>query len=111
MHPRTSYEGFMESLRPSLETDCLGDHWMFDQAVASHGDFVVADGFFLQVCAEAAAHPDRDVLVLIDELNRCNVSSVLGDLLLTLEASRRARFTGSDHQNASASEWDAAVPV
>ena len=69
---------------------------MFDEPVAARGEFVVADGFFLKVCAQAAANPDKDVFVLIDELNRCNVSSVLGDLLLTLEASRRARFAGED---------------
>ena len=111
MHPSTSYEDFMEGLRPSMEAGALDGHLMFDQPVVSHGEFVVADGFFLAVCAAAAAHPDQDVLVLIDELNRCNVSSVLGDLLLTLEGSRRAHFTSSDHRNASAAGWDAAVPV
>jgi len=111
MHPSTSYEDFMEGLRPSVEADSPDGLLMFDQPVSSHGEFVVADGFFLRVCAEAASHPDQDVLVLIDELNRCNVSSVLGDLLLTLEGSRRARFKASDPTTASAAGWDAAVPV
>jgi hypothetical protein len=50
-------------------------------------------------------------LVLIDELNRCNVPSVLGDLLLTIEASRRATFTGSHSSGATAVDWRTAVPV
>ena len=111
MHPSTSYEDFMEGLRPSVEVDSFDHRVMFDEPIASRGEFAVADGFFLAVCAQAAANPDKDVLVLIDELNRCNVSSVLGDLLLTLEASRRARFTGADPQSATAGGWDAAVPV
>jgi hypothetical protein len=111
MHPSTSYEDFIEGLRPSVESLVLEPHTLFDQPVVAGGEFVVADGFFLKVCARAAANPSKDVLVLIDELNRCNVSSVLGDLLLTLEASRRATFLGEDPARASASDWEASVPV
>ena len=34
--------------------------------------------------------PSADYLVLIDELNRANVPKVFGDLLLTMESSKRA---------------------
>ncbi|MGZ3357218.1 MAG: McrB family protein [Isosphaeraceae bacterium] len=112
MHPSSSYEDFMEGLRPASGPLSPDQAKMFDEPVSGGGEFVVDDGFFLGVCAQAVRHPDKDVLVLIDELNRCNVSSVLGDLLLTLEASRRAKFAGeSDQLPASAGDWMVSVPV
>lgn len=110
MHPSTSYEDFIEGLRPQIDHDADRD-LLFDEPTEGTGDFVVGDGFFLRVCAVAVRNPDRDVLVLIDELNRCNVSSVLGDLLLTIEASRRAAYRGGEGESASAASWDAAVQV
>ena len=110
MHPSTSYEDFVEGLRPQVATP-EGDGPMFDESVKSTGTFGIEDGFFVDVCRKAAAWPDKDVLVLLDEMNRCNVASVLGDLLLVLEGSRRATFVGSDPSNASARDWRTAVPV
>ena len=111
MHPSTSYEDFIEGLRPEVERPVAAT-WMFDDAAESTGKFGLKDGFFLSVCAAAAAAPNHDVLVLLDELNRCNVPSVFGDLLLTLEPSRRATYTpahGSQHP--SAKDWTAATPA
>lgn len=53
------------------------------------GGFGVCNGFFTRVCIEAVQNPEKDYLVLLDELNRANVPRVLGDLLTTLEASQR----------------------
>lgn len=109
LHPSSSYEDFIEGLRPGSSK--LGAApGLFDQAAASEGGFSIKDGFFLTVCAAAAAAPDRDVLVLFDELNRCNVPSVFGDLLLTLEASRRATYRPSGGP-ASAKDWQVATPA
>jgi hypothetical protein len=52
------------------------------------------DGFFLRACAHAVNHPQEHFIVLLDEINRCNVPKVLGDLLTTLERSKRARWKG-----------------
>lgn len=111
MHPSSSYEDFMEGLRPKSTQPDGERPLMFDEKVQSGGQFVVDDGFFLSVCARAVTQPDKDVLVLIDELNRCNVSSVLGDLLLTLENSRRATFVGQVGEPATARDWETAAPV
>ena len=110
MHPSSSYEDFIEGIRPRSSSGAGGTEW-FDAPVGTSSDFVVEDGFFLRVCAAAASRPDRDVLVLLDEFNRCNVPSVLGDLLLTLEASRRATYVGGDQRGATAQDWRTAVPV
>jgi hypothetical protein len=110
LHPSSSYEDFIEGLRPGSARPGVAAG-LFDQPIATDGGFSIQDGFFLTVCSAAAAAPDRDVLVLLDELNRCNVPSVLGDLLLTLEASRRATYVGAGSGQPSAQHWRTATPA
>jgi hypothetical protein len=106
MHPSTSYEDFIEGLRPTVRSP--GEEIRrFDESAHGDGEFKVDDGFFLKACIAALHNPDNDVLVLLDELNRCNIPSVLGDLLLTLESSKRA----SQRSVAGRSEWVAPISV
>jgi AAA domain (dynein-related subfamily) len=74
MHPSTSYEDFVEGLR-------------YDEAL---GRFDQRDGFILRIVEQAQTNPELDFLVLLDEINRANVPKVLGDLLMTLERTKRA---------------------
>lgn len=88
-HPSTGYEEFVEGIRYN--------------PTRSPGGFELLPGVFREWVREARSQPDRDFLVLIDEINRANVSAVLGDLLLGLESSKRfthdSRCTesGTDH--------------
>ncbi|MEV4535502.1 AAA family ATPase [Asanoa sp. NPDC049518] len=109
LHPSSSYEDFIEGLRPEAKDTGAT---MFDQPVESTGKFGLQDGFFVSICAAAVAAPDKDVLVLLDELNRCNVPSVFGDLLLTLEVSRRARYRHRrPTASAKAQDWETPTPA
>ena len=84
-HPSTSYEEFVEGIRYNPKpSDPKDPH---SKAVG----FELRPGVFRNWIEAARAQPDRDFLVLIDEVNRANVSKVLGDLLLGLEASKRLR--------------------
>lgn len=89
LHPSTTYEEFVEGLRyddsPKVER------------------FVLRPGFIRLIVEEAKKDPDRDYLVLIDELNRANVPKVFGDLLLTVEASKRSHHRGGS--------WEGGTPV
>lgn len=78
LHPNTTYEEFVEGLR-------------YDD---QEGSFKRKDGFLRRVIKKAEADPASDYLVLIDELNRANVPKVFGDLLLTMEASKRTSWDG-----------------
>lgn len=111
MHPSTSYEDFIEGLRP-VSQSAPGSFAYFDQRPASESQFGIADGFFVELCQAAVQSPDEDVLVLLDEFNRCNIPSVFGDLLLTLEETRRAHYTGAPaHATATARDWTVKVPA
>jgi len=117
LHPATSYEDFVEGLRPGVAKEALWwadvaaeyqvvnvggfghakTDWFFESPSkngppADASSFTIHDGFFLRVCREAIHFPHKDFLVLLDEINRCNVPKVLGDLLTTLERSKRATW-------------------
>jgi hypothetical protein len=118
MHPATSYEDFVEGLRPGEQTTSNSDseysvqqvREMITQASIKDGPryffesptgggdngptFCIHDGFFVAACAAAVRNPNTPHVVLLDELNRCNIPKVMGDLITTMEVSKRARWDG-----------------
>jgi 5-methylcytosine-specific restriction protein B len=71
-HQSYGYEDFVQGLRPS-----------------SGGSFVLQDGIFLRFCERARKAPARPFALIIDEINRGNLSKIFGELLLGLEPDKR----------------------
>lgn len=71
-HQSYGYEDFVQGIRPETNDD--------GQLV-----YRVRDGIFLTLCERARANPDTPFILIIDEINRGNISRIFGELLLLLE--------------------------
>ena len=70
-HPNLSYEDFVRGHRPVA------------------GELELTDGPFLKAMDEARKDPDRDYVVVIEEINRGNPAQIFGEMLTLLEADKR----------------------
>ena len=95
-HQSYSYEDFVGGFRP----DVVNDRMVFTRQ----------DGPFLRMCAEARANPDVDYVMLIDEINRGNLSRVFGELLMLIEADKRRSEYGVTLQHRPDAEESFFVP-
>ena len=75
-HPSYAYEDFMQGIRPQTREDGALEYRM-------------EPGRFRDFCDRAERTPDRCVLI-IDEINRANLSRVFGELMYLLEYRKRA---------------------
>ncbi|MEM9931972.1 MAG: AAA family ATPase [Bacteroidota bacterium] len=73
LHPSYSYEDLMLGYRPD-----------------GKGGFHLQKGMFYQVCEQARSRPEQPFVVILEEINRCNLSQVLGELLYLLEVDKRS---------------------
>jgi 5-methylcytosine-specific restriction protein B len=71
-HQSYAYEDFIEGIRP--ETNAAGQI-----------EYQVRSGIFKRVCNQAREEPYSRYVVIIDEINRGNISRIFGELLLLLE--------------------------
>ncbi len=71
-HQSYGYEDFVAGIRPvTSENGTL--------------TYETRPGVFIEMCKRAAAHPDETFVLIIDEINRGNLSRIFGELLYGLE--------------------------
>jgi 5-methylcytosine-specific restriction protein B len=70
-HPSYSYEDFVEGFRPVSENGALS--------------YVLKEGPFRRIAREATKNPDRNYVLVIDEINRGNLPKIFGELYFLLE--------------------------
>lgn len=73
-HPSLAYEDFVRGWRPK-----------------GKDGLELVDGIFMQAINAAESEPDREFVLVIEEINRGNPAQIFGELLTLLEAGKRRR--------------------
>lgn len=72
-HQSYAYEDFVQGIRPHTS-----------------GGFEVQNGAFYRFAEAAHLHPNEPFVMIIDEINRGNLSKIFGELLMLIEADKRS---------------------
>ncbi|QEL21943.1 hypothetical protein FQV39_04640 [Bosea sp. F3-2] len=87
MHPSYGYDDLVRRVRPTSEDGDL--------------QFVVEDGLLIKLCALAEARgPDAPVLLILDEINRCNLAATLGEFIFAIDPGHRSQPVRLQYQGA-----------
>lgn len=78
-HQSYGYEEFVEGLRPILEGD----------AETGEIQYKIRAGTFKDLCRKARSVPDQQFAMVIDEINRGNISKIFGELITLIEPDKR----------------------
>lgn len=71
-HQSYSYEDFIEGFRPN-----------------PHANIILEDGIFKRFCDEAFKQKEQNFFIVIDEINRGNISKIFGELITLIEEDKR----------------------
>jgi len=78
-HQSYSYEDFIEGIRPYVSEVTIG----------AQISYQIKDGIFKEICKKADQDQSKKYVLIIDEINRGNISKIFGEAITLLEENKR----------------------